>query len=166
MGKDSEYLTSAAINFVDRMRDIEAQRIQRTELNKRAAMSLIRHVGKIMSSLPDAIRQTLNTVTFNPEAPPMRFLPEDEAEYEEDEDQEAGETQPQGLPSSGTPPGTPPSGIRERDLLPPSVKEGFRKLFKELKDHKLPIYLLQSGRVGRRRLDQPSQMWNSPECHR
>ena len=39
----------------------------------------------------------------------MRILPEDEAEFEEDEDEEAvDQTQPQGLPASGTPPGTPP----------------------------------------------------------
>ena len=79
-------------------------------------MSLIKHVGKIMSSLPDAIKQTLKTVNFNPEAPSMRFLPEDEAEFEEDDEQEEVDTQPQGLPSSGTPPGIPPAwNPRERD---------------------------------------------------
>ena len=106
-GIDREYLTKAATDFVVRMRDIEAQRIQRSEPDKRAAMSLIRRVGKIMSYLPDAIKQTLQVVTFNPEAPPMRDLPEDEAEFEEDEEQEEAE-ESQGLPSSGTPPGPPP----------------------------------------------------------
>ena len=106
-GIDSEHLTSSATDFVDRMRDIEAQRTQRIEPNKRAAMSLVRQVGKIMSSLPDAVKQTLQVVTFNPEAPSMRVLPEDEAEFEEDDEQDEAE-QSQGLPASGTPPGTPP----------------------------------------------------------
>ena len=44
LGNDREHLTKAAIDFVDRMRDIESKRIQGTELNKRAAM------GKIIPS--------------------------------------------------------------------------------------------------------------------
>ena len=108
LGTDREYLTKAATNFVDQMRGVEAKRIQESGLNNRAAMSLIRHVGKIMSHLPEAIKQILKSVTFNPEAPPMRFLSEDEAEFEEDDDQEVEEAQPEGMPASGTPPGTPP----------------------------------------------------------
>ena len=107
-GTDSEYLTRAAIAHVDRMRIIERDRIQRTELNSRASLSLIRHVGKIMKFLPDAITETLKRVQFNPEAPPLRNLPEDEAEYEEyDVDDGPVGDQPQGLPSAGTFPGTP-----------------------------------------------------------
>ena len=103
---DREYLRRAATDFVSQMRDAEVQRIQRLEPDKRAAMSLIKRVGKIMSCLPSAIEQTLQVVNFISEAPPIRELPEDEAEFEEDVEQD--EEEPQGLPASGTPPGPPP----------------------------------------------------------
>ena len=106
-GRDRQYLTMAVIDFVDQMRDIETKRIRRTDLNARAAMSLIRHVGKIMSHLPEAITQTLQSITFNPEAPPRRFMPDDEAENEVEEEELAVDQTP-GLPASGTPPDPPP----------------------------------------------------------
>ena len=60
-----------------------------------------------MNVLPDAITETLKEVDFDPEAPLMRDLHEDEAECELT-DEEPDEHPPQGLPSAGTPPGTPP----------------------------------------------------------
>ena len=102
-GIDREYLTRAAtdlrISYEGCGRFIEFK-IQC--LIRRAAMSLIKRVGKIMSSLPEAIKQTLQLVEFNSEAPPMRDLPEDEAEFEEDMEQDVAEESP-GLPASGTP---------------------------------------------------------------
>ena len=47
----------------------------------------------------------LQHVQFNSEAPSIRDLPEDQAEFEEDVPLEE---EPQGVPSAGTPPGTPP----------------------------------------------------------
>ena len=67
-------------------------------------MVLIKHAGKFITCLPDAIQQVLQNVQFNPEAPPMRDLPEDHAEYEEDV---PVEEDVQGPPSSGTPPWNP-----------------------------------------------------------
>ena len=107
MGNDRVYLTKAAIAHVDRMRTIESDRIKRTGLTNRAALSMISHVGKIMSHLPAAITQTLGRVDLNPEAPPIRFQAEDEAEFEE-EPEDGRASQPQGLPASGTPPDPPP----------------------------------------------------------
>ena len=51
---------------------MERNRILQSDLTSRAAMSLIRHVGKIMNFLPDAITETLGRVTFNSDAPPLR----------------------------------------------------------------------------------------------
>ena len=83
--------------------------MQNSGLKGRATMSLIRHVGKIMNSLPPAIEEVLEKVKFNSDAPPLRHLTEDEGEFDEHEDEEGlGEDQPQGHPASGTPPGTPP----------------------------------------------------------
>ena len=105
-GVDREYLTRAATAFVAQMRTAEVSRIQDAVPDKRAAMSLIQRAGKVIAFLPEAIKQTLLVVRFNSEAPPMRDLPEDEAEFEEEDVQDEGE--PQGLPASGTPPGPPP----------------------------------------------------------
>ena len=69
-GTDSEYLTRASISHVERMRQVEDRRIQNSKLNGWAAMSLIRHVGKIMD----------DQVQFNSEAPPLRHSIEDETE--------------------------------------------------------------------------------------
>ena len=107
LGTDAPYLTKAAIDHVDRMRQIESKRIQDTGLTRLAAMQMIRHVGKIMNSLPDAITEILKEAEFDPEAPPMRHHHDDEAEYELNE-KEPDEPMTQGRPSSGTPPGTPP----------------------------------------------------------
>ena len=107
MGIDAQYLTRAAIDHVDGMRKIESDRTQSSGLNRLAGLLLIRHVGKIMNFLPDAITDTLKEVEFDPEASPRRGLHEDEAEFELD-DKEPDERSPQGLPSSGTPPGPPP----------------------------------------------------------
>ena len=103
LGTDGPYLTRAAIEHVDRMRKIESNRIQDTGLTRLASLQMIRHVGKIMNSLADAITEILKEVEFDPEAPPMN----DDAEYELNEE-EPDEQMPQGLPSSGTPPGPPP----------------------------------------------------------
>ena len=102
---DSEYLTRTATGFVSQIRDAEVQRIRRAQPDVRAAMVLIKHAGKFITCLPDAIQQVLQNVQFNPEAPPMRDLPEDHAEFEEDV---PAEEDIQGPPSSGTPPGPPP----------------------------------------------------------
>ena len=163
-GIDREYLTKAATEFVAQMRDAEAHRIQNAVPDKRAAMSLIQRAGKIIACLPDAIKQTLLVVQFNSEAPSVRDQPEDEAEFEEEDVQVEGE--PQGLPASRTPPGPPPPwNPRENPSTLRTGRVQPRKLFSELKHHKPPTYLLLSGRVGRQKLDQPSQIWNSPGCH-
>ena len=63
-----------------------------------------------MNFLPDAIAQTLERVQFKADAPPLRELPEDEAEYEEgDMGDGLEENQPKKLPPSGTCLGTPPA---------------------------------------------------------
>ena len=50
-----------------------------------------------MNFLPAAITETLGRVQFNSDAPPLRGLPEDEAEYEEgDMDESPDGNQPQG----------------------------------------------------------------------
>ena len=103
---DSEYLTRTATEYVSRMRDAEVQRIRKAVPDMRAAMVQIKQAGKFITHLPDAIQQILQSVKFNSEAPPMRDLPDHPAEFEE-EDVPFGE-ETQGVPSSGTPPGTPP----------------------------------------------------------
>ena len=67
-------------------------------------MTTIKHAGKFINCLPTAIQQVLQHVQFNSDAP-SREPPEDQAEYEEDPPLEE---EPQGVPSAGTPPGTPP----------------------------------------------------------
>ena len=69
-------------------------------------MVLIKHAGKFITHLPDAIHQILQSVEFNSEAHTMRDLPDHPAEFEEEDVQV--EEEPQGVPSSGTPPGPPP----------------------------------------------------------
>ena len=59
-------------------------RIRKAQPDVRAAMVLIKQAGKFITCRPDAIQQVLQNVQFNPEAPPMRGLPEDHAEFEED----------------------------------------------------------------------------------
>ena len=103
---DSDYLAKTATEYVSQMRDAEVQRIKRAVPDMRAAMVQIKHAGKFITHLPDAIQQILQSVKFNSEATPMRDLPDHPAEFEE-EDVPVGE-ETQGVPSSGTPPGTPP----------------------------------------------------------
>ena len=97
------YLTKTATEYVSQMRNAEFQRIRRAVPDTRAAMVLIKHAGKFITHLPDAIHQVLRAVEFNSDAPPMRGPADHPAEFEEEDVPE-----PQGVPSSGTPPGTPP----------------------------------------------------------
>ena len=48
-------------------------------------MALIKQAGKFITCLPDAIQQVLQNVQFNSESPPVRDLPEDHAEFEEED---------------------------------------------------------------------------------
>ena len=102
---EAEYLTKSATEYVSQMRDAEFQRIRRATPETKAAMTLIKHAGKFITHLPTAIQQVLQAVQFNSEAPPMRDLADHQAEYEE---HAPPEEEPQGPPSSGTPPGPPP----------------------------------------------------------
>ena len=56
-GVDREYLTRTATEFVSQMRDAEVQRIRNSEPDKRAAMSLIKRAGKIISCLRMPLRR-------------------------------------------------------------------------------------------------------------
>ena len=109
--EDAEYLTRTATEHVSNMRDAESQRIRRATPDTKAAMKLIRHAGKFITQLPEAIAQVLQVVQFTALAPPTEDLhdspavDEHQAEYEENE---SLEDEPQGLPASGTPPGPPP----------------------------------------------------------
>ena len=106
-GIDTPYLTKASIEHVSRMRDIEVNRIRKAEPDRKAAMSRIKQVGKIINSLPDAIKEVFRVVSFNPEAPVLNAQADHEAEYEEDEPEDDVGDFP-GVAASGTPPGTPP----------------------------------------------------------
>ena len=82
---DSDYLAKTATEYVSQMRDAEVQRIKRAVPDMRAAMVQIKHAGKFITHLPDAIQQILQSVKFNLEATPMRDLPDHPAEFEEED---------------------------------------------------------------------------------
>ena len=109
--EDVEYLTRSATEHVSNIRDAEIQRIRKATPDTKAAMTLIKHAGKFITQLPDAIQQVLQVVQFTALAPPTRgmddhpAMDDHQAEYEEDG---SPEEEPQGLPASGTPPGPPP----------------------------------------------------------
>ena len=80
---DAEYLTRTATEYVDQLRTAEAQRIRKGQPDLRAALITIKHAGKYINCLPNAIQQVLQQVKFNSDAP-SREPPEDQAEFEED----------------------------------------------------------------------------------
>ena len=102
--EEAEYLTRSATEHVFRMRDAEFLRIRRATPETKAAMALIKHAGKFITHLPTAFQQVLQVVQFTALAPSTRDLEDHQAEYDEDE---PPEEEPQGPPSSGTPPGPP-----------------------------------------------------------
>ena len=159
--EEAGYLTKSATDYVSQMRNAEYQRIRRATPETKAAMTLIKHAGKFIAHLPTAIQQVLQVVQFKSQATPTRDLDDHEAEYEEEA---PPEEEPQGLPSSGTPPGPPPPWNPRES----SSTRRTGRVHETIQKFEAPPIVnvpTPSGKVGRHKLDLPSQMWSSPECH-